>query len=57
MCTHIIKALQKDHGLNAKNKEGTKEEKKSDYLLSESDHSPLDKSLTKQKTRNNESRT
>jgi hypothetical protein len=47
MCTHIIKALQKDHGLNAKSKEGSKEEKKSDYLLSESDQPPVEKPLTK----------
>ena len=33
MCTHIIKALQKDHGLNSKNKEGSKEEKKSDLIV------------------------
>ena len=49
MCTHIIKALQKDHGLNAKSKEneGSKEEKKSDYLMSESDQPSAEKPATK----------
>jgi len=49
MFTHIIKALQKDHGLNAKSKEkeGSKEEKKSDYLMSESDQPSAEKPSTK----------
>jgi hypothetical protein len=47
MCTHIIKALQTDHGLNAKSKEGSKEERKSDYLMSESDQPPVEKPLAK----------
>ena len=57
MCTHVIKALAKDHGLNTKGKEKDKEEKKSDYLMSESDQAPAERPLKKQRTRNAESRT